>query len=250
MIKVVILGSGNVATHLINAFSQAQNISIEQVYSRRKKSLERLEKEISTTTDLNTLKKADIYIVAIADDAIKEFSSQLQLKDVLVVHTSGSVSMDSLKGQFRSGVFYPVQTFTKDSDVNFKNIPICLEAQHKKDLIILEELASSISNETYFIDSEQRNNLHIAAVFVNNFTNHMYHIGHQICAENTLPFQTLKPLIEETAKKITHTFPRQAQTGPARRNDKKTIQKHLEHLSKDHREIYKTITESITKTYE
>ena len=250
MITVVILGAGNVATHLIDAFSTTHNVRIEQVYARRQKSLDGLSKEITTTTDLNKLKTADVYIIAIADDAISAFSSQLPAADALVVHTSGSVSINALDSHQRTGVFYPVQTFTKGTRVDFSAIPICIEAQQNKDLIILEALASSISNDTYFIDSEQRKNLHIAAVFVNNFTNHMYYLGHQLCNEHLLPFQILKPLIAETANKVSSTFPREAQTGPARRNDQKTIAKHLKQLSKDYQEIYKTITKSITKIYE
>ena len=251
MIRVVILGTGNVATHLINAFSNAQNVNVEQVYARRQKNLNKYTNKLATTTNLDDLKTADIYIIAIADDAIATFSSLLPKKDnVLVVHTSGSVNMNAIDGRFRGGVFYPLQTFTKDQLVDFDHIPICLEAQHKEDLVILENLASSISGDTYFIDSEQRKNLHIAAVFVNNFTNHMYYIGHQICSENMLPFQILNPLIEETAKKVSNTFPLQTQTGPAKRKDKNTLAKQLKQVPNDYQKIYKTITESIIKTYE
>ena len=251
MIRVVILGAGNVATHLINAFSNAQNVSIEQVYARRQKSLDKYTNKVATTTNLDDLKTADIYIIAIADDAIAALSSLLPQKNkVLVVHTSGSVNINAIDERFRRGVFYPLQTFTKDQSIDFDSIPICLEAQHKEDLVLLEKLASSISGDTYFIDSEQRRNLHIAAVFVNNFTNHMYYIGHQICSEHMLPFQILNPLIEETARKVSTTFPVQAQTGPAKRKDENTVARQLNQVPKDYQEIYKTITKSIIKTYE
>ena len=171
MIQVVVLGGGNVATHLINAFSKADTIDLVQVYTRNQDSLDLLNCDVPTTTDLKKLKKAAIYVIAISDDAIPEFSLQLALKDALVVHTSGSVSMDALQGSFRRGVFYPLQTFTKNEAVDFSSIPICLEAQYNEDLVLLEELAASISSLVYFIDSNQRESLHLAAVFVNNFTN-------------------------------------------------------------------------------
>lgn len=250
MIEVVVLGAGNVASHFIDAFSNAESIDLVQVYARKRKSLDMLNHDIAKTTNLNQLKSADIYVIAIADDAIADFTSQLVLKNALVVHTSGSVSMDAIDDRFHRGVFYPLQTFTKNAEVDFSSIPICLEAQYNEDLVLLEKLASAISNNVYFIDSEQRESLHIAAVFVNNFTNHLYYIGHQICNEHMVPFQILKPLIEETAKKISNTFPAKAQTGPARRNDQKTIAKHLKHLPKEYQEIYKSITKSISKTYE
>jgi len=157
MITAVILGTGNVATHLINAFSKSQNIVLAQVYGRKQESLDALSKDIVSTTELDQLKKADVYIIAIADDAIAKFSSQLAIKnDALVVHTSGSVAMECIDARFRRGVFYPLQTFTKNKSVDFSTIPICLEAQHNKDLLLLENLASTISNDVYFIDSKQR----------------------------------------------------------------------------------------------
>ena len=252
MIRVVLLGAGNVATHLVNAFSNAKNIELVQIYARKKSSLKYIQKNnISTTTNLNELKVADVYIIAIADDAIAEFSHQLKIKkNALVVHTSGSVAMNAINNNFRKGVFYPLQTFSKEKSINFKTVPLCLEAEHKQDLVILEKLASAISNAVYFINSKQRETLHVAAVFVNNFTNHFYHIGKTICKEHDVPFAILQPLIQETAKKILDLTPYDAQTGPAKRNDSNTIARHLEQLPDNYKEIYSLLTKSISNTYE
>lgn len=252
MIRVVLLGAGNVATHLVNAFSNANNIDLVQTYARKKSSLKHIQKNnISTTTNLDDLKDADVYIIAIADDSISTFSSQLEIKkNALVVHTSGSVAMNAINNNFRKGVFYPLQTFSKEKSINFRSVPLCLEAEHNKDLVVLEKLASAISNAVYFINSKQRESLHVAAVFVNNFTNHLYHIGKTICSEHEVPFAILQPLIQETAKKILDLSPYDAQTGPAKRNDSNTITRHLEQLPNNYKEIYSLLTKSISNTYE
>ena len=178
-----------------------------------------------------------------------EFSSELPIKDQLVVHTSGSVSCQDLAEHNRRGVFYPLQSFSKNRESNFKEIPICIEAEFNKDLLLLEELAAALSDDVYFIDSDQRKKLHLAAVFVNNFVNHLYQIGHDICAREALPFEILKPLIAETARKIEEMTPSDAQTGPAKRNDLKTINEHLELLSDDHKALYQLISKSIQATH-
>ncbi len=249
MIKVIILGTGNVGTHLIQAFTKANEVELVQVYNRTKSALKSLKHEVNSTTSLKELKEADIYIITISDDAISKFSSQLQVKNKLVVHTSGSVSLDQLNSKNSKGVFYPLQTFSKDATIDFKNIPICIEAERNDDLVVLEKLASTISNQVYYIDSEQRKQIHLAAVFVNNFVNHLYKIGNDICAEHAIPKEILKPLIQETALKITTTIPFDAQTGPARRNDLQTIKSHLALVSDTNKEIYKLLTQSIQQTY-
>ncbi len=250
MVSVVIIGAGNVASHLLHAFTEATHVEAVQLYARSEKSLTPFKSVIATTNSFDNLATADVYIIAVADDAISEVSKSLPLKNKLVVHTSGSVAMETMDDSLRRGVFYPLQTFTKGTLVDFSTIPICLEAAHNDDLLILEELASSISDAVYFIDSEQRENLHVAAVFVNNFTNHLYHIGQQICDENKVPFEVLKPLIRETATKLTKVSPFEAQTGPAKRKDTQTITKHLHQLPENYKEIYALLTKSISKTYE
>ena len=188
-----------------------------------------------------------MYIIAISDDAISQFSKKLNLKNKLVVHTSGSVQLDDLNCNANKGVFYPLQSISKHKKINFKKIPICLEAENKIDYSILEKVAKSISKKVFPINSEQRKKLHVAAVFVNNFTNHLYKIGNDICKVNNIDFEILKPLINETAHKIKKLTPSEAQTGPALRNDVKTLSNHLELLNKNQKEIYNVLTKSIQK---
>jgi predicted short-subunit dehydrogenase-like oxidoreductase (DUF2520 family) len=162
-----------------------------------------------------------------------------------VVHTSGSFAMKDLKNTTSKGVFYMLQTFSKDKEVDFSVVPFCLEAEHTADYLLLEKVARVLGVKVYPINSEQRKALHVAAVFVNNFTNHLYKIGNDICKEHQVPFEILEPLIQETSEKIKTLSPEKAQTGPAIRNDEKTIKNHLELLQKEQQEIYKLITQSI-----
>lgn len=250
MISVVLLGTGNVASHLFKAFSDSEDLVVEQVYGRNQEGLGRLTNKVPTTSSLSRLKKADAYVVAISDDAISDFSESLLFKDRLVVHTSGSVPMSVLSNRNRKGVFYPLQSFTRGLDVDFSEIPICIEAENKSDLQLLQSMGKSISTHVAEITSEERGRLHLAAVFVNNFVNHMYRIGHDLLAKDGLSFNLLKPLIFETARKIDVLSPEEAQTGPAKRNDRKTIENHLHLLDNDsYKELYTQLTEAIRKTY-
>jgi predicted short-subunit dehydrogenase-like oxidoreductase (DUF2520 family) len=246
MIKVVIIGSGNVAQHLIAAFAKSSEIEVLQVFSRQKETIIPLLDSNKITTTYNDLVEADLYIIAISDDAIAKISSQLPFKNRLVVHTSGSVPINSLDAKNRKGIFYPLQTFSKDKAVDFSQIPICLESENETDFEFLKKVAEMVSNKVYKISSEQRKALHVSAVFVNNFVNHLYQIGNEICEENNVPFEILKPLILETANKVLTLSPKEAQTGPAKRNDNQTIQAHLDFLSNENqKKIYKILTQSI-----
>lgn len=246
MTKVSIIGSGNVARHLIHAFQSNSKIELVQMFARNKKSLTHLLDSNSVTSDYNQLQAADVYIIAVSDDAIAEVSSQLPFENQLVVHTSGTVPLTTLESKNRRGVFYPLQTFSKDKAVNFKTIPICLEAENEKDLQTLNQIASTISDAVYQINSEQRKALHVAAVFVNNFVNHLYQMGNEICDNNNVPFEILKPLIQETANKIVSLSPKEAQTGPAKRNDRTTIEAHQQFLTDENQStIYTLLTQSI-----
>jgi len=227
MKTVLIVGKGNVATHLYNAFLNVDEIAVTQISSRT----------------LTTIPKATITIIAVSDDAIAEVSSKI--KNDFVVHTSGSVAMNDLKNSQRKGVFYMLQTFSKDKKVDFNEVPFCLEAENKEDYQLLEFLANAIGKKIYPVSSEQRKTLHVAAVFVNNFTNHLFKIGNDICNTNNVPFEILQPLIKETFLKIEELSPKEAQTGPAVRNDKKTIKNHLNLLDKNQQKIYKILTKSI-----
>lgn len=249
MIKIVILGGGNVAYHLTNALLQNSAVNVVQVYNRSLEKINCFKNSTSITNNLSELKDADIYVLAVSDNAISELSSALNLKNKLVVHTSGSMAMEELKSVSNKGVFYLLQTFSKDRKIDFSTVPICVEAEKGKDLIVLESLAKSISKNCYFINSNQRKSLHVAAVFVNNFVNHLYQIGHEICEQNKVSFEILLPLIKETAEKITTLPPFEAQTGPAKRNDTKTIEKQKKMLNKNQQEIYTLLTKSIYNTY-
>jgi predicted short-subunit dehydrogenase-like oxidoreductase (DUF2520 family) len=249
--NVVILGFGNVAQHLVRAFLPTDDVKVVQIYNRS----EITDPPINNcTTYLSNLVEADAYIIALPDDVIPDFSEKLPFTNRLVVHTSGSVPMHLLSKKNNHGVFYPLQTFSKDRIVEFKSIPICVEAKSSKDLLSLKKLGNSISEKMVEIDSEQRRKLHLAAVFVNNFTNHLYHISEELIAENHLDFDLLKPLIFETAQKLDSLSPRQAQTGPAKRNDEKTIKNHLQILNDAEQtgnldasipELYSMLTQSI-----
>ncbi|TYA78429.1 Rossmann-like and DUF2520 domain-containing protein [Seonamhaeicola marinus] len=250
MISVIIIGAGNVATHLYKAFTKSENVSVNQWYNRSLKSLQTFKNEVDITDDLNNLKDADIYILAVSDDAVASVSSQLPLENKIVVHTSGSVNVHDLDKKHKRGVFYPLQTFSKTAQLDFANVPICIETLDKPDYHILKELAISIGSPVKKVNSDQRKVLHLAAVFVNNFTNQLYRIGHEITESEGAEFDLLKPLILETAKKVQDLSPYMAQTGPAKRNDKKTINKHLKLLqSEEHKAIYNVLTESIKKTH-
>jgi predicted short-subunit dehydrogenase-like oxidoreductase (DUF2520 family) len=243
MIKVILLGSGNVATHLFQAFSKANGVEVVQVFSR---TISKDFPETLQTSDYKEINAADVYIICVSDSAISSVSSQLSFENRLVVHTSGSTDINVLDSKNRKGVFYPLQTFTKNKSVDFSQIPICIETEVPTDFEIIEKLAKSVSNSVYLINGNQRKALHVSAVFVCNFTNHLYTIGNTICLENNIPFEILQPLIEETAKKIKSLSPSEAQTGPAIRNDKKTIEKHIDFLTNENqKEIYKILTKSI-----
>jgi len=246
MIKIVLIGSGNVAHHLIQAFAKSKKVEVIQVFARQKESVAPLFDSKKITDNYNDLAQADVYIIAVSDDAIAKVSSQLPFLNRLVVHTSGTVSLDALDSKNRKGIFYPLQTFSKDKAVDFSQIPICIESENDADYEILKTLAEIVSNNVFEIDSPQRKALHISAVFVNNFVNHLYQIGHEICIENKVPFEILKPLILETANKVMTVSPIDAQTGPAKRNDNQTIQAHLNALTDENQKtIYKILTQSI-----
>jgi predicted short-subunit dehydrogenase-like oxidoreductase (DUF2520 family) len=246
MIRITLIGSGNVAQHLIKTFAKSELVEIVQVFSRKKETLASLIEFDKIVNDFEDLKEADLYIIAVSDKAIADVSKQLPFQNRIVVHTSGAASLDVLDSKNRKGVFYPLQTFSKNAAIDFSTVPLCLEAENTFDFRVLETVGKSISNAVFAINSDQRKALHVAAVFVNNFTNHLYQIGQEICEEHQVPFEVLKPLIKETAEKINTLDPLDAQTGPAKRHDSNTIQAHLEYLTNENQKnIYKILTQSI-----
>ncbi|MGE0560807.1 MAG: Rossmann-like and DUF2520 domain-containing protein [Flavobacteriales bacterium] len=250
---ITFIGAGNVATHLAKALYKA-NISINQVYSKSFKNANALAKKVNAQpienlSQLNT--RTDLIIIAVPDDTIETVVKNIAIKDKLMVHTSGSVDLGVFKkGAFKSiGIFYPLQTFSKSKALNLQEVPICIEANSKSNLALLNTLANKLSNKVYEISSVQRQQLHLAAVFACNFSNNMYQIAFDICRNNNIDFNILKPLIKETAQKIETIEPKLAQTGPAKRNDASTILKHLDLLQnqKNYQDIYQLITQNIQK---
>ena len=244
MIQLVLLGSGNVATHLYKAFSASAKVQVKQVYNHSSNNLDKFGSNV--TTKISDLADADVYLLALKDDVIPEIAEQLQNKQALIAHTSGSAGLDSLGKCRRKGVFYPLQTFSKEKELDYHEIPFCLEANSPGDLELLKQMAGEISGKAYEISSQQRKKIHLSAVFVCNFVNHLYSIGEKICKENNIPFEILQPLIMETARKIQDASPSEVQTGPAIRNDKTTINSHLEQLADpQNKQIYQLLTQAI-----
>lgn len=246
MITVVILGFGNVGSHLFKVFETSPGIKVLQVYTRSIPKETANDKRIITNI-LDITHKADVYIAAVPDDTIHSITSQLPFTNKLVAHTCGGAALEAISNTNKKGVFYPLQTFSKNKEIDFKNIPICVEAQNKEDLSLLSNLGTLISQKVYNISSSERTKLHVAAVFVNNFVNELYHISEDILRKEQLDFSLLAPLIKETANKIEYLTPAQAQTGPAKRGDKKTIQIHQGLLTTQQQEVYQLLTSSIQK---
>ncbi|TNJ42485.1 DUF2520 domain-containing protein [Tamlana fucoidanivorans] len=250
MISVVILGAGNVATHFFKALRKSEEASVIQWYNRSLDTIKHFENTVAITNDLAQLKQADVYILAVSDDVVAKLSSQLPFNDRLVVHTSGCVNVSDLDKKHKRGVLYPLQSLSKDAAIDFSNVPICIETLDKKSYPLLKKLAASMGSPTKRVNSPQRRVLHLAAVFVNNFTNQLYRIGHEITESEGAEFDLLKPLILETANKIQTMSPYMAQTGPALRNDKKTINVHLKLLNNpQHKDIYNLLTDAIQQTH-
>ena len=246
MIKIVLLGAGNVGTHLCKALQNKEGLEIIQWYNRSLNSLEKELVPFAVTQNLNDIIEADLYIISVSDTAIPAISKALEGKNGLIAHTAGSIPMEVLGAHQNHGIFYPLQTFSKQKEVDFNQIPLCLEANQPENLNLLKKVAQSLGGPVHLIDSAQRKALHVAAVFVNNFTNHLYTIGEELCKAHKVPFSVLQPLIAETADKIKHLPPSAAQTGPAARGDQKILKDHLQYLTKEsHQKLYQLISASI-----
>lgn len=229
---IVIVGPGNVGTHLAEIMLEA-GFTICQLAERGEM----------------IVPGKDLYIMALPDAAMEEALSEMPLKDELLVHTSGSVPMEILsRYSENTGVFYPLQTFTKGRPIDMQEVPLLIEANRIDSENILVEAAKKISNKVIVADSDRRLSLHIAAVFASNFSNHMYDIARHLMEEQELDFDLLSPLIMETAAKATALGPNKAQTGPAKRNDLEVIRKHLDMLEGHEaiKELYKRISDNIS----
>ena len=247
---IVILGSGNVAAVLGRKFKAAGH-TILQIVSRNATVASKLAYEWDTeSTNYSSIinRNADVYIIAVSDDAIEDVAADLQLPRKVVAHTAASVSKDVLKNvSDHYGVFYPLQTLHKE-DLALPDAPIFFDGSDEITRKKLEALANSISPKHVSQASDDaRLKLHVAAVFVNNFPNHLYALAESYCKKEGIDFNELFPLIEETVSRLKDNSLAKTQTGPAVRNDEETIQKHLE-LLKDYpqlKNIYQLMTKSI-----
>ena len=250
MIKIILLGAGNVGHHLSRAFNKANKIDLVQWYTREKNSIISSSLDIEIIDDLAKIKLADIYIISISDSYVDNLSKELNLSNKLIVHTSGSLDFTVLDNKNRRGVFYPLQTFSKNKELEISKVPICIEAENSNDLILLEQVSKYINCKSYKINYEERKTLHLAAIFSNNFVNHMFTIAKEILENKNLDFNILKPLINETVDKIHKLDPENVQTGPAIRNDSEIIITHIKALKKqEHKKIYELMTKLIQDKY-
>jgi predicted short-subunit dehydrogenase-like oxidoreductase (DUF2520 family) len=248
-VKTVLIGSGNVAWNLAQALNQAKEIEVLLVLGRDGEKLEGFEQWAPTSTDWNDLPEADLYFLAVSDRAISSLSEKAG-GNGLWVHCSGSTALDQISAGVRRGVFYPLQTFTKGRQVDFKKIPIGLEAENESDYQLLEGLARQLSPHFFRMNSRQRLKIHLAAVWANNFGNHMVAVAEDIAANADVPREVLYPLIEETIAKAKTLGAHNAQTGPARRDDRETLRKHLDLLDNPgDKELYQRLSQSIKNNY-
>ena len=244
--RIALFGTGNLATHFLNVFEKLEAISCVQWIGRHKNP-----PAVNTTPYFNSFQnkiEVDICILAISDDYIVEVAQSFNT-DALVVHTAAARSLDELAPHKRRGVLYPLQSFVKELNINWENIPICLESNDENDLFILEKLAQKLSDEVHVVNSKQRLKLHTAAVFANNFCNHLLGISQNIISEIGLPHALLHPIIKETLSRSLHSNTRKHQSGPAKRNDINTQSKHVDILTADQATLYLALSQSIYKTH-
>jgi len=252
--RIVLLGAGNVAHHLAPALLNA-GLNLCQIYSRTIESARELGKKtgISYTADLFAVyPDCDIYIFCVSDDALLSLFKRLRInKNALVLHTSGSLPLSVFDSCVENyGVLYPLQTFSKKRVLNFREVPLCIEASNESARTLLRSMAEKLSGQVKEISSEKREKLHLAAVFANNFTNHLYGIAGKILEGEGLDFSLLRPLIFETAHKVMLLSPEEAQTGPARRNDEGIVGRHKALLKNDKKllTLYSLLSDSIKET--
>lgn len=253
--KIVLIGAGNVAHHLAPALLRA-GMNLCQIYSRTLESARELGRKTGITYTSDTFAvypDGDIYIFCVSDDALLSVFKSLRInEEALILHTSGSVPLDIFKPYRQNyGVLYPLQTFSKTRNLDFGEIPLCIEAPDKEVLKTIGQIADKLSSKVYEISSEKRKKLHLAAVLANNFTNNLYHMAGKLLEKEDLDFNLLRPLIFETAHKVMQMIPENAQTGPARRGDTNILNLHKSML-KDNRDIqtlYVLLSQSIQQTY-
>jgi predicted short-subunit dehydrogenase-like oxidoreductase (DUF2520 family) len=251
--NVSVIGSGNLAWHLAPALDNAGYI-VKEVYSRNPKHAEELtgrlyQAEVKATLDFST-SPSTVFIICSSDDAIEDIAREIILPgESFLIHTSGSQPLSVLQyaATTNTGVFYPLQTFTKNKKIDFKNVPLFIESNNEETEVMAISMAKAISTQVKKIFSEERKALHVAAVFASNFSNHMLTLSKQILEQNNLTFDLLKPLISETINKSLSIGPEEAQTGPAKRGDLEILDRQLDFLKEEETlsELYKLISQSI-----
>ncbi|MCH4156557.1 MAG: DUF2520 domain-containing protein [Muribaculaceae bacterium] len=251
MMKVVMIGAGNVATHI--AKSLQGKCEVAQVYSHSIAHANELAEAIGcndATDDLNKLRQdGDIYIISVKDDAIESVIGSVKPNGALWVHTAGSKPMEMFAGRMkRYGVMYPMQSFSKAVEVDFSEVPIFVEGCDEKTAGDIKKFATLLTTKIYDADSETRRRLHIAAVFACNFANHTWTLADEVLKEANLPFSVLMPLIKSTVAKLDYISPKDSQTGPAVRKDYGVMQSHLAMLKGTKHDVYEMMSESIIKT--
>ncbi len=248
--RIVLIGAGNLATQLGMELKEKRH-QVMQVYSRTAKNAQELASKLNCafTDDLfSVAQNADLYIIAVSDNAIEAVLSGVNIGEGLVVHTAGAIGIDIFTPYCKNfGVLYPLQTFSKQKKADFSTIPFCIEANSGENLQTIKDLAESLSKKVFNVSSEQRLLIHLAAVFACNFVNHFYVIAEQLLRDGGLDFDLVKPLILETASKVVEHPPKEVQTGPAKRNDSIVMEKHLKLLENhsEWSELYKLISSNI-----
>ena len=248
MMRIALIGTGNLAIHMAQVFKRHKEISCVQWIGRKMAS----PLPCDSLPYFNTFQSdiaIDVCILAISDDQIVSVAEALPKHNFLIVHTSGAVSKNVMDSHSRTGVFYPLQSFLKDSPIDWNDIPLCIEADTNKDIKILNSLAAYFGNNTHQISEDQRLRLHTAAVYVNNFCTHLLATSKEITNEAKLPFSLLKPLIKETFMRSNADDILSMQTGPAKRNDTVTQNKHIQVLDSNQATLYRILSESIFKTH-
>jgi predicted short-subunit dehydrogenase-like oxidoreductase (DUF2520 family) len=248
--RVVMLGAGNVAYHLVAAFEK-DGATISEVYSYTPTHARALAKRcharaITQIQKVNT--QADLYVLALRDDALDDVVAAMPFPEHgIVLHTSGSTPISLLKRFTKYGVLYPLQTLSKNKPLDFRTVNLCLEAGNPQSKKQIRLIGQAISDHTHWVNSKQRLALHVSAVFACNFTNHLYALAEILTKENNLSFSLLHALIAETAHKASAQSPQKSQTGPAVRRDHKIIKKHLAFLNEhpDFKKLYQQLSKSI-----
>ncbi|MFM9946209.1 MAG: Rossmann-like and DUF2520 domain-containing protein [Bacteroidia bacterium] len=248
--KITLVGSGNVAWHLAKAFDLAGH-QIHQIVSRNEIAGKELAKNYAAFFENkleNVFEDSDFVFLTLPDKAIEAAIQKIKAGGPIFLHCAGSCSLTALSNfKKNTGVFYPLQTFTKERKLNFFDVPVFVEASDQSTFQKIWDLADSISNTVKHLDSEKRLYLHLAAVVANNFTNHLLFQAEKVMMMNELPLEWLKPLVEETVKKAFELGPENSQTGPAMRHDETTLKKHLKILESNPelKELYEVISRDI-----